>query len=187
MQPQNRSIMASTYLKHIFLFACVVLFSSCVSLKQNQQIGIKPIHTLDAFNGIYENIFTSKDSLNYASLWRQLHLDNHLDAADFRAAKIELRSVDKRSIKAIWWQNETALAEIHLKGKLKDNYFVSKAKRTIIPIPLIYGQIKNNQFQLALNTNNELLLDRLENQWGWVFVFLANNDSSKSYTYHKIK
>ncbi|MNY44831.1 hypothetical protein D3C86_1798910 [compost metagenome] len=69
---------------------------------------------------------------------------------------------------------------------MKDNYFVSRHQRTIIPIPLIYGEFKNNQFQFALTDRNSLLVDRLENQWGWVFLFLANNDSTRSFEYKKL-
>lgn len=172
--------------RFLLLMAFALVFSSCVSLKQTDQTGIKKTNELSAFNGVYQNRGNVGDSLSYASLWRQVHLNNQLDSADFRKAKIQLTAIDRHTIKATWWQGDKVISDYLLKGKLKANYFVSKAKRTIIPIPLIYGEFKNNQFQLALNENNELLLHRLENQWGWVFVFFANNDRNKKYTYKRL-
>ena len=72
-----------------------------------------------------------------------------------------------------------------LKGKLKDGYFVSRHKRKIIPIPLIYGQFSNNQFQLSLGKDGQLHVDRMQNEWGWVFVFLASKDNTSSYEYKR--
>lgn len=185
----NRSVMAQSYLRFssIVCFTCIVLFSGCVSLKQTNQTGIKKINELSAFNGIYQNTWKTRDSLNYASLWQQLNLSSGLDAPDFKTAKIELTAIGTDQLKAVWWQENTPKAELILKGKLKDNYFVSRSKRKVIPIPLIYGEFKNNQFQLSISENNNLILDRLENQWGWVFIFLASNDSTKSYEYQRDK
>jgi len=165
---------------------CIILFSGCVSLKQTKQTGIKKIDNTSAFNGVYENNFAENDT-EFFTLWSQLKLDNTSEQLDFKQAKIELTALSKTRIKAIWRQGNEQKAELVLKGKLKDNYFVSKHKRTIIPIPLIYGEFKNNQFQLALSENNNLLIDRLDNQWGWVFFFLAANNSTKSYEYKGIK
>lgn len=174
--------------KSSFLSAliCLVFLTGCVSLKQSNQLGIKKTNKLDAFNGIYQNTQKTTDSLIYSSLWSQLSLTNNWNAAEFKNAKIELIAFDKYKLKAIWWQDNTQKATLILNGKLKDNYFVSKHKRKVIPIPLIYGEFKNNQFQLSINEHNELIVDRLENQWGWVFLFMANNNSTRKYEYKRL-
>ena len=180
--------MAQPYLRSFFLcLTCIVLLSGCVSLQQTKQSGIKKINELSAFNGVYENVRQTGDSLSYVPLWDQLKLSPSLADADFKNAKIELLAFDKNKLKAIWWQGEVQKAEMILKGELKDNYFVSTHQRKIIPIPLIYGKLENHQFQLSLNAHNELILDRLENKWGWVFLFLASNNSTKRYEYRSTK
>lgn len=180
--------MTQPYLRSFLLcLSCVVLLSGCVSLQQTKQLGIKKINKLSAFNGIYENTWQTGDSLSYALLWNQLKLSHNLSEPDFKKAKIELVAFDTDKLKAIWWQGDVQKAELILKGELRDNYFVSRHQRKIIPIPLIYGKLENHQFQLSISAHNTLILDRLENKWGWVFLFLASNNSTKRYEYHSAK
>ncbi len=67
--------MTQIYLRSFLLYlTCVVLLSGCVSLQQSKQLGIKKINELSAFNGVYENVRQTGDSLTYALLWNQLKL-----------------------------------------------------------------------------------------------------------------
>ncbi|MNL10302.1 hypothetical protein D3C87_1310990 [compost metagenome] len=146
---------------------------------------MQEISGLQAFDGIYENPSNIKSDLEFSSLWNQLNLSEKPDTLVFSKAKVGLKAVGKDQIKATWLQGDIEKKSVVLKGKLKDNYFVSKHKRMIIPIPLIYGQVKNNQFQLWLDKDNQLHADRLQNSWGWVFVFLASNDNTSSNEYKR--
>ncbi|OWK71470.1 hypothetical protein CBW18_10490 [Pedobacter sp. AJM] len=167
-------------MKWCLYVSCIILLSSCVSLKQTKQDGIRKISDLSAFNGNYSNKINSSDSAN--SLWNQLSL-NHMPAFNAEGERIELQAIGKNKIKAILFLGGKQKSELAVKGKLKNNYFVSVHKRTIIPIPFIFGKFKNNQFQLALSENNALQIDKLNNQWGWVFIFLASHDQTKHYEY----
>ncbi|MGO4876502.1 hypothetical protein ACEN2P_07855 [Pedobacter psychrotolerans] len=106
-----------------------------------------------------------------------------MPAFNAEGERIELQAIGKNKIKAILFLGGKQKSELAVKGKLKNNYFVSVHKRTIIPIPFIFGKFKNNQFQLALSENNALQVDKLNNQWGWVFIFLASHDQTKHYEY----
>jgi len=163
----------------------ILILSGCASLKQARQDGMQEISGLQAFDGIYENPSSKKSGSESSSLWNQLNLSEKPDSIDFSKASIALKAVGKDQIRATWLQGDVERKSIVLKGKLKDSYFVSKHKRTIIPIPLIYGQIKNSQFQLWLDKDNQLHADRLQNRWGWVFVFLASNDNTSSHEYKR--
>lgn len=169
----------------LFLSCIFILLSGCVSLQQVPTTGIKNISSLNAFDGIYENQSSKKSGSEFSSLWNQLNLSEKPDTLDFSKARIGLKAVGKDQIKATWVEGGTEKKSIVLKGKLRDNYFVSRHKRTVIPIPLIYGQVKNNQFQLWLDKGNQLHADRLQNRWGWVFVFLASNDNTSSHEYKR--
>ena len=146
---------------------------------------MQEISDLQAFDGIYENPAAKKGDMEFYSLWNQLIMQDKIDTPDFRNARIGLKAIKKDQPRATWLEGNTKKKSIVLKGKLKDNYFVSKHKRTVIPIPLIYGQIENNQFQLWLGEDNQLHLDRLKNGWGWVFVFVAGTDNTSSYEYKR--
>ncbi|WP_158655609.1 hypothetical protein [Sphingobacterium sp. HMA12] len=170
------------------IFLCVIFnLSGCASLKQTRKEGMLEISELQAFDGIYNNVASQQEDAEFSSLWNQLILQDKIDLLDFKNAKIRLSTLGKNQIEATWLLGDTVRKSIVLEGKLKDNYFVSRHKRIIIPIPLIYGQIKNNQFQLWIGQDNQLHLDRLQNRWGWVFVFLAGTDNTSSHRYEKAK
>ncbi|TCC82696.1 hypothetical protein [Pedobacter hiemivivus] len=168
----------------IYLSSILVL-SGCVSLKQTRQEGVQEISDLQAFDGTYENPFSKKSDSEFSSLWNQLNLSDKLDTLDFQTATIGLKVIGKDQIRATWLQGDTEKNSVVLKGKLKDSYFVSRHKRKIIPIPLIYGQFSNSQFQLSLGKDGQLHVDRMQNEWGWVFVFLASKDNTSSYEYKR--
>jgi hypothetical protein len=173
-------------MKYTIYILSVLLFSSCVSLKQSKQAGIKKVSKLNDFDGVYENTLGENGASQFSTFWQQLKFSNDLDSLNLNLARIEITALSETRIKAVLLQGNEKKKELIWSGKLKDNYFVSRHQRTIIPIPLIYGEFKNNQFQFALTDRNSLLVDRLENQWGWVFLFLANNDSTRSFEYKKL-
>lgn len=170
-------------MKWYLYVSCTILLSSCVSLKQTKQDGIRKITDLSSFNGNYNNKLNAPDSSSL--LWNQLTLDQ-LPAFNTHGERIELQAIGKKKIKAILFQGGEQKSELILKGELKNNYFVSIHKRTIIPIPFIFGKFKNSQFQFALSENNTLQVDRLNNQWGWVFFFLASHDQTRHYEYKRL-
>lgn len=167
-------------MKWCLYVSCIILLYSCVSLKQTKQDDIRKITDLSGFNGSYNNKLNSPDSLS--SLWNQLSL-NQMPAFIEQGERIELQAISKSKIKAILFLSGEQKLELILKGNLKNNYFVSIHKRTIIPIPLIFGNFKNSQFQFALRENNTLQVDRLNNQWGWAFLFLASHNQTRHYEY----
>lgn len=169
----------------IMLLCSIFTLSGCASLKQIRQDGMQEISGSQAFDGIYENPSSTKSDSEFSSLWSQLTTSEKPDTLDFSKARIGLKAVGKDQIRATWLQGGTEIKSVVLKGKLRDNYFVSRHQRTVIPIPLIYGQVRNSQFQLWLGHDNQLHADRLLNRWGWVFVFLASNDNTSSHEYKR--
>ncbi|WP_270090646.1 hypothetical protein [Sphingobacterium sp. SYP-B4668] len=182
---RNRRI-KNIFIRVTFCIYGILMLSGCTSLQQTKRDGLLEISNLKTFDGIYENPFGKNSDAMYASLWNQLVLRDKLDTLDFRSARIGLKAISKNQIKATWLEGDTEKKSIILKGALKNNYFVSRHKRTIIPIPLIYGKFTNDQFQLSLNKEKQLHVDRLQNAWGWVFVFLADNDRTSSYVYSRV-
>ncbi len=167
---------------------CIILsLCGCASLKQTSLDSMHEISELQLFDGTYENLTSDHEGSEFSSLWNQLILKNEIDTLDFKNAKIRLKAIGRSQIKATWLDRGLEKKSIVLKGKLKGNYFVSQHKRTIIPIPLIYGMIRNNQFQLWLDQDSQLRVDRLQNRWGWIFVFLAGTDNTSNYKYIKVK
>lgn len=182
---ENRGRPKKSPIVPILFLSCVFILSGCASLKQARQDGMQEISGLQAFDGIYENPSSKKSDSEFSSLWNQLNLSEKPDTIDFSKARIGLKTIGKDQIRATWLQDGAEKKSVVLKGRLRDNYFVSRHKRTVIPIPLIYGQVKNNQFQLWLDKDNQLHADRLQNIWGWVFVFLASNDNESSHEYKR--
>lgn len=173
--------------RYLGFLSVILLLSGCASLKQARQADMQDVKALSDFDGTYVNPFSTDNDAEFSSLWNQLALAEKLDTLDFQKATIALQAAGKNKIKATWIEHGIEKKSIILKGKLKDSYFVSQHKRTLVPIPLIYGQIKNNQFQLWLDRDDQLHVDRLQNRWGWVFLFLAGKDETRNYQYKKAK
>lgn len=173
-------------LKFILLLSAATALTGCASLKQDNKNNIQQISSLSAFNGTYVNPSITNDT-EFSSLWNQLNLADKIDTLDFQKATIALEVQGNNKIKATWLQNGIEKKSLLLKGELKDNCFVSRHKRTVVPIPLIYGKVQNNQFQLWLGTDSQLHVDRLQNRWGWVFLFLAGKDETLEYQYKKLE
>lgn len=182
---ENRGRLKKIPTGQVLFLSCILLLSGCVSLRQISTTEIKETASLNAFDGIYENPAVGKGDAQFSSLWNQLTLTEKIDTPDFQNARIGLKAVGKDKLKATWLQGDIEKKSVLLKGRLKDSYFVSRHKRTVIPIPLLYGQFSNNQFQLWLDKDSQLHADRLQNRWGWVFLFFAGKDDTRSYQYKK--
>ncbi len=174
-------------LSFLAILTSLALLTGCAaSLKQPQRTDMLQMKSLSAFNGIYQNTGTSKRSGNYNTLWYHLTSIGQTDTTSLSNATITLLALDNNKIRATWEAKGNTPKSIEIKGEFKNGYFVAKPKRSAIPIPLIYGKFKNLQIQLSLNQDNSLHLDQLHNEWGWVFLFLANNDTNTSNNYKKI-
>lgn len=177
----------NTHKFYIGNLLAILMLSGCASLKQPRQDSQLEVTALSAFDGTYMNSFSTNDDAEFSSLWNQLTLAEKLDTLDFQKATIALQAIGNNKIRATWLERGIEKKSILLKGKLKNGYFVSHHKRKVVPIPLIYGTIKNNQFQLWLDRDDQLHVHRLQNRWGWVFLFLAGKDETRNYQYKKVK
>lgn len=185
MTDQNPLNMKPLYL--LTILTSIALLTGCAaSLKQPQRTDMLQMKSLSAFNGVYQNTGTTKSSGTYNTLWHHLSSIGQTDTVTSQNATITLLALDNNKIKATWEAKGNTPKSIEIKGEFKNGYFVAKPKRTAIPIPLIYGEFKNTQVQLSLNQDNSLHLDQLHNEWGWVFLFLANNDTNTFNNYKKI-
>ena len=174
-------------LHFLTISACLALLTGCAaSLKQVQRTDMLQMNSISALNGVYQNKGTTKSNDTYNTLWYHLNSIGQKDTTSLPNATITLLALDNEKIRATWKADGNITKTIEIKGKFKDGYFVSNTKRTAIPIPLIYGKFKNIQIQLSLNQDNSLHLDQLHNEWGWVFLFLANNDTSTANNYKKV-
>lgn len=185
MTDQNPLNMKPLYFLTI-LTGLALLTGCAASLKQPQRTDMLQMKSLSAFNGVYHNTGTTKSSGTYNTLWYHLNSIGQADTITSPNATITLLAMDNNKIKATLEANGNTPKSIEIKGEFKNGYFIAKPKRTAIPIPLIYGEFKNIQIQLSLNQDNSLHLDQLHNEWGWVFLFLANNDTNTFNNYKKI-
>ena len=175
------------FLCFLAILTSLTLLTGCAaSLKQPQRTDMLQMKSLSDFNGIYQNTGTTKSSGTYNTLWYHLNSVGQTDTTTVPNATITLLALDNEKIRATWEAKGNASKSIEIKGAFKNGYFIAKPKRNSIPIPLIYGKFKNTQVQLSLNQDNSLHLDQLHNEWGWVFLFLANNDTNTFNDYKKI-
>ncbi|WP_113661310.1 hypothetical protein [Pedobacter nanyangensis] len=171
----------------LFILTCTALLTGCAtSLQQPQRTDMLQIKSLSTLNGVYQNTGITKSHGTYNTLWYHLNSIGQIDTITSPSATITLLALDNGKIRATLETEGSTSKSIEIKGKFKDGYFVAKPKRSAVPIPLLYGKFKNKQVQLSLNQDNSLHLDQLHNEWGWVFLFLANNNTSTSNDYKKV-
>lgn len=173
-------------IRFLLILGCILFSAGCVSVKQVQSHQLKYVEQLSDFNGSYSNRAKGVDSLSGRTLWRQLNLQMSGFKNEVPGGTVELRALNNKQIEITLLQGSKRINTAIISGKLKQNHFVSKHNRKIIPVPLIYGHFSNRQFQFSIDRQNNLNLNGINNQWGWVFVFLASQNSSYSNNYMKL-
>jgi len=162
------------YTKVWFFLLSVILFSSCASLKQEQYKGIKNLTSLEELEGQYYRIIQFSDTAKtFPSI---------IDSTKI----LYLKKIDKNKLEYKIYKKDSLMSEEIITGKIKDNYFISDHKRTIIPIPFIIGIIENYQEQYSVQ-NNLIKIDVMYHRWGWFLFFIASNDDEFSMYYTKKK
>ncbi|RAJ26914.1 hypothetical protein [Pedobacter cryoconitis] len=171
----------------LLILSCIIFLTGCASVKQVQSDRVKPIETLSDFNGSYKNYAVENDSLTGKTLWNRLNYQATGSESNMTGETIvRLKALNTKQIEITLFQRNKLINSVIINGKLKQNYFVSRHNRKIIPVPFIYGHFSNKQLQFSIDQYNNLTLDGINNQWGWVFVFLASRDNSFTDRYKKM-
>ena len=176
-----------TFEKYAFFISiiCLLTFSGCASVRQIPDNNVKAVVKLSDFDGTYSP-FSESDTISSRSLWSKLNYDDVRDTiSNFSQSNVVLRSLSEDKIEASLLHNGQVRSTMLLSGKLKNNHFVFKRKLGLKGLPPLLVAVSNQQTQISLSEGNQLVLNGLDNRWGWALFFFASKDDAFSLEYEK--
>ena len=163
-------------IKNILFFS--ILVSLLYSCKVSEMVKIDNITTL---NGRY---YTKSSPHKEKQREYQNHMLRLLNVIkDIRPSyyvDIEFENNENLKISYPIYRNDTVLIETrHLQGKKRRKYWEVYFENESVNIPLIYGRIIKDRVRIGKNTKNQLLIEKFNNNEGWV-LFLGDGYELKS-------
>lgn len=153
----------------IILLLCGIFFISCSSKKlpiSNFVSLSEPV----SFNGTYLN--KNDTFANLFNLGR--------DKTDFVTIEYSRAHIDTLKLS---YFTENGLKHRHLKGKLKDNFFEIYFENKRIYVPFIYTVHSVDRLRIGAGYDSDLLLYKLDENFGWAFFVLAGGSISDEASY----
>ncbi|MFV0566124.1 MAG: hypothetical protein ACK5NB_09865 [Flavobacteriaceae bacterium] len=169
-------------MKFLFFITFVLLQTSCVSLKQNSSTGIQPLSASSGIEGVFSRNIPKYGALHY-------FFGGNFNVGSATTETVSLKTIDHKHIELSLIYNDSLAAKQIIKGKVKNNYFVSRHKRTIIPFIPIFGIFENKQIQFSLSQDQTLKVETIDNKWGCIFFYCAENTSRipNRYLFNKLE
>lgn len=121
------------------------------------------------------------DSLDKLHLWELLNYGRKTGKSS-KDDVVSLKVEDKK-VRAYLFRNSSLIDSISIVGRHAKNYFVGKRRSSVIPIPLLYGNIQHQQIQLSFTVDGRLNVDFLDYAWGWIFFFFAERGGVRTACY----
>ena len=169
-------------IKNILFFS--ILVSLLYSCKVSEMVKIDNVSML---NGRY---YTKSVPHKESQGEYQNHLLRLLNVIeDIRPSYyIDFEFEDNENLKISYpiYRNDTVLIETrYLHGKKRRKYWEVYFENESVNIPLIYGRVIKDRVRIGKNTKNQLLMEKLTNNEGWV-LFLGDGYvlKSKNVFYH---
>ena len=151
----------------------------CSSLKQqNIPASMKP-----PVEGSFHNV--ANDSIHQQRLWDVLNYGRETEKSS-KDDVVSLQVEDKK-VRVYLFRNSSLIDSVSIAGRYRKNYFVGKRRSSVIPIPLLYGNIQHRQIQLSSTADGQLNIDFLDYAWGWVFFFFADRGGVSTASYAPIQ
>jgi hypothetical protein len=183
---KNHILKTNTYYFHIFL---LIVFSSCSTLKFSKNTDAIEIdkENYTKVNGNYDNNFVDTSTTLGITLWNILNAQNNVrdynKALIYRDAKVSLFFKNDKTLYAKLYNADTVIAEKFFKGKFKNGFFLGKRKIKYFGLPFIYMTYSQYRFRIGKDKSNNLLVDKAEERFGWIFIFSAGTNFSNNYKF----
>lgn len=123
------------------------------------------------------------------SLWKQLlaYCINKPKILEVPTdAMIQLSLTDRSTLAVTAFQGKTHLSTFSIPVKRRNNYLILENKNRVIPIPIFYFRIKEEETILAQLKNNRLGIASYEGDLLWILVMGAGKDHFFSNEYLQI-
>jgi len=163
-------------IKNILFFSILVSF--LYSCKVSEMVKIDNISML---NGRYytKSIPHKEQQGEYQNhLLRLLNVIEDIRPSYY--IDIDFQDNEKLKISYPIYKNDTTLVETkYLHGKKRRKYWEVYFENESVNIPFIYGRVIKDRVRIGKNTKNQLLMEKLTNNEGWI-LFLGDGYALKS-------
>lgn len=176
-------------LKIIAVFSLLLSISSCISERKIMNKPTVPVREFSQteFNGTYSNKHDRHKDKSYSpTLWEILE-----KSYSFRKrvkvskdALIELYFDGGNLLKISAYENNSSVAEIKLKVKIRNNYVVAKRKWLFIPIPALMYKYEEKVILGIINVN-KIVVKRGYERNAWILLFAAGFSQIDKYFFDK--
>jgi hypothetical protein len=190
----------------LFYFSILILTIGCTSTRKlTKQFSDKPeTVNMEQWSASYSNTAIERPSISFnpntsnqgksvdpkqSSLWMKLsHFRTIKDSLPSipETALIHLQMQNNKTLKVAAYQVEILLASYTIPVKQRNNYLILENKNRVIPIPILYFEIKEEKTILAPLANDRLGITTLNGHTLWILFMAAGGDSHFSAEYQKI-
>jgi len=148
-------------------------------IQNGKKVNILNKNNLNSLNGEYKNVQILPDQALYSyedyqrTLWQQFNYLQNEQLKNTEYYKVILTVINEKRIKVGYYLKEKLIDERIIKGKINNGYFLSRRKIKAKGIPFIYFKYSETQFQIGINENGDLIVDRFLGQCGMIFILHA--------------
>ena len=169
------------------LISHLVTLAGCIGVNRTQVKFHEELNqgNLSRLNGRYSNVTNDGDSLQNSSLWHQFSFLKKDTAYDWKNHEIELEVVNHKRIKAKLWNDNVLIDEKLIKGKLDEGFFSARRQLEVIGFPFIYFFYCDSKYEIAIDQNETLVLNRSTANYGNIFIMSAGNTADSMEKYDK--
>lgn len=138
---------------------------------------------IKSLNGCYSNISDTLGQYYSSNLWNNINHMSYREPIYGAQGQIMLYVLNDKRINVTLLLDDSLQYTRILKGKVKDDYFVTKKKFLLIGIPPILFIEKSLRMQLTLTSDSNLLVD--SKAGAYAAIFMSAGQTSKSQTQYK--
>jgi len=169
--------------KYLYFILFTIALSSCLS-KKDLTVGTSILENdLTVLNGTYKNIAANSrepqdDFSLYLLLFKNYHWQNpYYNKPEDYKGSIKLTAISNNKIKLERFVDGEIVKTKILKGKIYNNYFVTKRKWRIIGIPVLLGSYNESLMAISLTQNGYLKVRKAFEFTGGVAFLMANSNT----------
>lgn len=168
-----------------------LLLTSCMAIKYPPRNNLVEMNgQLSALDGHYKN-FNKLPERETISMMGMLAHKNKVGQPitrqfDDLSAYVTLKAQgNKRLLVTLHQDSTTMLAQVLLKGRVRNNYFVMRRRFRYFGIPLLFHTTASFKLQMGLDLNNQLHIDALTESGGCALLFCAGGPTHYNLTYKR--
>ena len=168
--------------KYLYVVFLTIILGSCLSKKDLMKGNSTLKDDLSVLNGVYKNIAVnskvSQDEFSlYLLLFKNYHWQNPFyNKPDDYDGSIRLTAISDDKIKVERFVDGEIVKTKILKGKMHNNFFITKRKWRVMGIPILFGSYNESMIAIGQSRNGYLNIKKLFEFTGGIMPLGGNSN-----------